>query len=134
MHPDTRICPQLKSCTVTDSWLRDSLYPRFRFASAGHGAILRQCPQPNLYPGINSRLRLNLYPRFHFVQTGRGATRVMLNKICTWTAKTRAIPSLHRDSFLAKVPGPCPVLASGNTTSPYCRAVRRHKRLTGNKL
>jgi hypothetical protein len=51
------------------------------------------------------------------------ATLVMLNKICTRTAKTRAIPSLHRDSFLAKVPGPCPVLASGNTTSPYCRAV-----------
>ena len=25
------------------------------------------------------------------------------------TAKTRAIPSLHRDSLLAKVPGPCPV-------------------------
>jgi hypothetical protein len=47
----------------------------------------------------------------------------MLNKICTMTAKTRAIPSLHRDSFLAKVPGPCPVLSSGNTTSPYCRAV-----------
>jgi hypothetical protein len=44
------------------------------------------------------------------------------------TAKTRAIPSLHRDSLLAKVPGPdsyrdCPVLSSGNTTSPYCRAV-----------
>jgi len=39
------------------------------------------------------------------------------------TAKTRAIPSLHRDSFLAKVSGFCPVLASGNTTSPYCRAV-----------
>ena len=32
------------------------------------------------------------------------ATRVMLNKTCTWTSKTRAIPSLHRDSFLAKVP------------------------------
>jgi hypothetical protein len=30
------------------------------------------------------------------------------------TAKTRAIPSLHRDGFLAKVPGPCPVLSSGN--------------------
>jgi len=30
----------------------------------------------------------------------------MLNKIFTWTAKTRAVPSLHRDSFLAKVPGP----------------------------
>jgi hypothetical protein len=31
----------------------------------------------------------------------------MLNLICTMMAKTRAIPSLHRDSFLAKVPGPC---------------------------
>ena len=51
------------------------------------------------------------------------ATHVMLNQICTWTAKTRAIPSLHRDNFPAKVPGPCPVLASGNTTSLYCRAV-----------
>ena len=42
------------------------------------------------------------------------------------TAKTRAIPSLHRDSFLAKVPGLGPVLASGNTTSPYCRAVSKN--------
>ena len=47
----------------------------------------------------------------------------MLNQLCTWTAKTRAIPSLHRDSFLAKVPGLYPVLASGNATSLYCRAV-----------
>jgi hypothetical protein len=54
------------------------------------------------------------------------ATLVMLNQICTWTAKTRAIPSLHRDSFSAKVPGLCPVLASGNATSLYCRAVRLH--------
>src|SRR4030042_2370712 len=37
--------------------------------------------------------------------------------------KKCAIPSLHRDSFLAKVPGSNPVLASGNTTSLYCRAV-----------
>jgi hypothetical protein len=28
-------------------------------------------------------------------------------------AKNRAKPSLHRDSFLAKEPGLCPVLASG---------------------
>ena len=46
--------------------------------------------------------------------------------------KKCAIPSLHHDSFLAKVPGPCPDAASGNTTSPYCRAVSgnavlRHK-------
>jgi hypothetical protein len=38
--------------------------------------------------------------------------------------KKCAIPSLHRNSFSAKVSGLCPVLASGNTTSPYCRAVR----------
>jgi len=31
------------------------------------------------------------------------------------TAKTLAIPSLHRDSFAAKVPGPYPVFASGNS-------------------
>ncbi len=47
----------------------------------------------------------------------------MLIKICTMTCKKCAIPSLHRDSLPAKVPGPCPVLVSGNTTSPYCRAV-----------
>jgi hypothetical protein len=33
----------------------------------------------------------------------------MLNQLCTRTAKTRAIPSLHRDSLLAKEPGLCPV-------------------------
>jgi hypothetical protein len=43
------------------------------------------------------------------------ATLVMLNQLCTWTAKTRAIPSLHRDSFLAKVPGLVPGATSGNT-------------------
>jgi hypothetical protein len=41
----------------------------------------------------------------------------MLNKICTWTAKTRAVPSLHRDSFLAKVPGLCPVLRQVTPTN-----------------
>jgi hypothetical protein len=51
------------------------------------------------------------------------ATLAMLNKICTRTAKTRAIPSLHRYNFPTKVPGLCPVLALGNTTSLYCRAV-----------
>jgi hypothetical protein len=35
--------------------------------------------------------------------------------------KTYAIPSLHRDSFAAKVPGFCPDAASGNATSLYCR-------------
>jgi len=51
------------------------------------------------------------------------ATLLMLDKNCTWTAKTRAIPSLHRDSFLALpstrdgVPGQLPDAASGNTPS-----------------
>jgi len=39
------------------------------------------------------------------------------------TAKTRAIPVLHRDYFPAKVPRYCPDAAPGNTTSLYCRAV-----------
>jgi hypothetical protein len=41
----------------------------------------------------------------------------MLNQICTWTAKTRAVPSLHRDNFLAKVSGLCPVLRQVTPTN-----------------
>ncbi len=49
------------------------------------------------------------------------------NKICTWTAKTRAIPSLHRDTFAAKVPVP---------STRYARMLRRvtkppHINITG---
>jgi hypothetical protein len=59
----------------------------------------------------------------------------MLKIICTMTAKTRAIPSLpagrqglHRDipiaiGILAKENRTWPDASSGNTTSPYCRAV-----------
>ena len=53
------------------------------------------------------------------------ATRVMLINVSTLTAKTRAIPSLHRDSFAAKVPGPCPDAASGNGSALYPPAVMR---------
>jgi hypothetical protein len=45
------------------------------------------------------------------------------NLICTMNAKTRAIASLHRDHFLAKVPESCPDAASANATYLYCRAV-----------
>ena len=44
------------------------------------------------------------------------------NNLCHET-KNCAIPSLRRDSLLAKVPGPCPALTSGNTNALYCRAV-----------
>ena len=52
------------------------------------------------------------------------------HKILYPDCKKCAILSLHRDSFVAKVPGLYPVLASGNTTSPYCRAVMRNFQLT----
>jgi len=51
------------------------------------------------------------------------ATRPVSDHVCTRTAKTRAIAFLHRDKFLAKVPGSCPDAASANATSLYCRAV-----------
>ena len=38
-------------------------------------------------------------------------------------AKNCAIPSLHRDSFLAKVISTCPGASSGNVFALYCRAV-----------
>jgi len=43
------------------------------------------------------------------------------------TCKKRAIPSLHRDSFVAKVRGLNPDASSGNATSLYCRAVSRKR-------
>ena len=65
------------------------------------------------------------------------ATRVMLNNICAMTAKSAPYPPCNPAAHYARagrgvtvfwprvlgIPGPCPVLASGNTTSPYCRAV-----------
>jgi hypothetical protein len=44
------------------------------------------------------------------------------------TAKTRAIPALHREHLLAKEPGQVTGASLGNTTSPYCRAVSTHGR------
>src|SRR4030066_1954547 len=58
------------------------------------------------------RLRLTLYRDTRISQ-----------KVCTMTCKKRAIPSLHRDSLMAKVRGLYPDAASGNATSLYCRAV-----------
>ena len=59
-------------------------------------------------------VRINLVPRHY-------SSSQALYHDC----KTYTILSLHRDppDGEAKVSGFCPVLASGNTTSPYCRAV-----------
>jgi len=51
------------------------------------------------------------------------ATRPASYQVYTRTAKTRAIASLHRDHFLAKVPGCCQDASSANATSLYCRAI-----------
>ena len=133
LHPDTRlrfassgkarICPQLKSCNVTDFWLRDSLYRDSATALAGP-----DCAVPTIILYRDSLpAPIKLVPPT--CGAGHGATRVMLNKICTWMAKTAPIPSLpacgsqaglhprcsppvggsrgaRRDSFLAKVPAP----------------------------
>ena len=113
VHPDTRICTQLKSYTVTNFWLRDNLYRD-------------TAPVPPikiLY--LDSLLApIKIVPR----------SRQHSTKLCTMTAKTRAIPSLHRDYFLAKEHRTWPALASGNTTSPYCRAVISHSYRINNQL
>jgi hypothetical protein len=72
--------------------------------------LLRHCASAHLPASYNR----DSFPATYQTCT---PTRVMLIKIYTRTAKTRAIPSLHCDNFPAKVPGPCPVLASGNVPS-----------------
>jgi hypothetical protein len=47
----------------------------------------------------------------------------LTSKPCTMSAKKRAITSLHRDSFSAKVSGFCPLLASVNAYLFYQRPV-----------
>ncbi len=73
---------------------------------------LCQWLQTTLYPGKNSRLRSNLY---------RDTRNVQQNLY--HDGKKCAIPSLHRNNFPTKEPGYCPDATSGNTTSPYRRAV-----------
>jgi len=105
LYPDTRICTQLKPCTMTNFWLRDSLYRDTAQVP------IYQIPLPGSIPG-------------HLATLYRDTRNAQLNLY--HDGKKCAIPSLHRDHFAAKETGPCPVLASGNTTSPYCRAVSVH--------
>jgi len=102
MHPDTRSCTQLTSCIWTNMLLRPTL---FRDTA----------PLPVSYIGYR-----DYYSSTYINCTATAPAR---NKLSAMTAKTRAIPGLHRDHFQAKVPGHCPDAAPGNTTSLYCRAV-----------
>jgi hypothetical protein len=53
LHPDTLICPQFKSCTVTAFWLRDSLY---RDTAPVHS--------PKFVTGDKFAASINLVPRY----------------------------------------------------------------------
>jgi hypothetical protein len=89
------------SCIMTDFWLRDNLY-----------RDTAPVPATNFVPGDKFAAPINIVPRHSYSSQNLYPD-----------GKKCAIPSLHRDNFSAKEPGPCPVLASGNTTSLYCRAV-----------
>ena len=105
MHPDSLICTQSKFRTLINFWLQDSLY-RDRCATAfdpNFCTVTQKWSQPTCT-----------------------ATAPERNKICNRTAKTRAIPSLHREKFAAKVPGHYTVLSSANVYSLNRRAVMRH--------
>jgi len=67
------------------------------FQAPGHicTATLRHCLRPNFLHMDSLTVALKFVPR----------PRLHPIKICTRTAKTRAIPSLHRDLFQAKEPG-----------------------------
>jgi hypothetical protein len=83
MHLDTRSCLQSNSCTVTNLWLRNSLYR--------DTALM---PETSFVTGDNFLARI-----WHCI-----ATRLYLTNSLQ-EGKKYAIPSLHRDSFLPKVPG-----------------------------
>ena len=70
-----------KSCTLTNFCLRDKLVPR-HCASAHLSTFCQRDRFPATYQTCTATLR-----------------SAVLNKHCTMTAKTRAIPSLHRDNF-----------------------------------
>jgi hypothetical protein len=127
LHPDSRSCPQTCSCTVTDFWLRPTLY-RDTAPVLAISFVTGDIPI-----AIGIAAPIELVPR-----SGSNST-----KLAAMNAKTRAITSLptcgsqaglHRDSFAAKVPGPdsyrdCPDAASVNAYLLYCRPLTARRQL-----
>ena len=95
LRPDTRICTQLKFLHLD------------RFLAPN-----------NLYRDTAPVPATKFVTGDKFVAPIKTCTAIAPapNKICIMTAKKCAIPSLHRDSFLAKVPGSCP--DAGRVTQP----------------
>jgi hypothetical protein len=152
LHPDThlrsatvgkaRTCPQYKSCTVTVSWLRSYLYrdSRLRSAPPGHdcaSAHHQSCNRgyPDSYRDRGSDQPCNA-TRVMFIKLCTRADRYRQAKsapphvLCSCGAGSPSLPAgrqgLHRDSFLAKVSGPCPVLRRVTPTKLYRRAVSKN--------
>jgi hypothetical protein len=122
-----RIYTQFKFCTEINFRLRDNLYRDTAPVPATNILYRDSLPAPiKLVP-----------PLLVSLARGRRDTR-NAHKNLYPDGKKCAIPSLpagrqglHRDpslrsGLLAKVTGPCPDAASGNTTSPYCRAVSKN--------
>src|SRR4030042_28148 len=77
LHPDTLICTQLKSCTLTNFWLRDNLY-----------RDTAQVPATIFVTGDKFAAPIKLVPRHSYISQNL----YLVGKKC-------AIPSLHRASF-----------------------------------
>jgi hypothetical protein len=101
VNPDARHYTSSKSNTLTIFWLRSNLR-----RDTAPAVALQICYRDYFVPPLKLVLR-------HSCNALKSAM----------TAKTRVIPSLHRDYFSAKAPGRLPDASSGNATSPYCRAV-----------
>jgi hypothetical protein len=108
-----RICTQLYFCTVINFYLRDSLY-----------RDTAPVPVNSFVTGDKFVAPIKLVPRHALcsIKFVPGRQKVRHTLPACRQAGLHRDPSL-RSGLLAKEPGPCPVLASGNTTSPYCRAV-----------
>jgi hypothetical protein len=104
-----RICTQLRSCTVINYCLRDSLYPRHSLLSHGAGATLVMLKKfvPMTLACGSVRAGLDGKNSCHTLPACRQAGLHPM----TFASLSQG---LRRDSFSAKVPGPCPVLSSGN--------------------
>ena len=95
-------CSHSRSRTLTIFWLRS------RFVTRHCTCAQNRAPERGQI----------LTPKLHCT-----ATAPVRNKFPAVTAKTRAIPGLHREKFLAKVPGRCPDAAPGTAYELYRRAV-----------
>jgi hypothetical protein len=98
---------------MTNFWLRDNFYRE-----------TAQVLATSFVTGDKFAAPISLVPRHSY----NSQNLYLDGKKCAIPSPPERLKSfsragLHRDSFPAKVPGTCPVLASGNTTSLYCRAV-----------